>query len=62
MQAVAEESRAQGTIGVSLYVKYLRAGANIAVLLIVLLVNILAQVGKKPNMEITFYMLAQWEM
>ncbi|KAE8278604.1 Multidrug resistance-associated protein 4 [Larimichthys crocea] len=45
VQAVAEESRAQGTIGVSLYVKYLRAGANIAVLLIVLLVNILAQVA-----------------
>lgn len=45
VQTVAEESRAQGTIGVSLYVKYLRAGANIMVLLFVILINILAQVA-----------------
>ncbi|XP_071321050.1 ATP-binding cassette sub-family C member 4-like [Trachinotus anak] len=45
VQTVAEESRAQGNIGVGLYVKYLRAGANIVVLLIVLLFNILAQVA-----------------
>ncbi|KAK2856772.1 hypothetical protein Q5P01_005507 [Channa striata] len=45
VQKVAEESRAQGTIGVGLYVKYLRAGANIALLLIVILLNILAQVA-----------------
>ncbi|XP_023285607.1 multidrug resistance-associated protein 4-like [Seriola lalandi dorsalis] len=45
VQTVVEESRAQGTIGVSLYVKYLRAGANVVVLLIVLLVNVLAQVA-----------------
>ncbi|KAI3366042.1 hypothetical protein L3Q82_009871, partial [Scortum barcoo] len=42
---VAEESRAQGTIGVSLYVKYLTAGANVVVLLVVMLLNILAQVA-----------------
>uniref|UniRef100_A0A671US81 Multidrug resistance-associated protein 4-like n=1 Tax=Sparus aurata TaxID=8175 RepID=A0A671US81_SPAAU len=42
---VPEESRAQGTIGVSLYVKYLRAGANIFVLLFVVLINLLAQVA-----------------
>ncbi|XP_073318323.1 ATP-binding cassette sub-family C member 4-like [Pagrus major] len=45
VQTVAEESRAQGTIGVSLYMKYLRAGANILVLLFVVLINILAQVA-----------------
>lgn len=62
MQTVAEESRAQGNIGVSLYVKYLRAGANILVLLLVILVNILAQVRKKPKASecyFTFSMLAQ---
>lgn len=58
VQTVAEESRTQGTIKISLYVKYLRAGANIAVLLAVILVNILAQVRKKPG---GLYMLAQWE-
>uniref|UniRef100_A0A3Q1C0M5 ATP-binding cassette, sub-family C (CFTR/MRP), member 4 n=1 Tax=Amphiprion ocellaris TaxID=80972 RepID=A0A3Q1C0M5_AMPOC len=33
VQTLAEESRAQGTIGVRLYVKYLRAGASIVTLL-----------------------------
>ncbi|KAF3706362.1 Multidrug resistance-associated protein 4 [Channa argus] len=45
VQMVAEESRAQGTIGVGLYFKYLRAGASIVLLLIVILLNILAQVA-----------------
>ncbi|XP_078099628.1 ATP-binding cassette sub-family C member 4 isoform X1 [Sander vitreus] len=45
VQTVAEESRAEGTIGVSLYVKYLRAGASIVVLLVVIVVSILAQVA-----------------
>ncbi|XP_074520424.1 ATP-binding cassette sub-family C member 4 [Halichoeres trimaculatus] len=45
VQTVAEESRAHGTIGVSLYVKYLRAGASILFLLFVFVVNILAQVA-----------------
>ncbi|XP_044044179.1 multidrug resistance-associated protein 4 isoform X2 [Siniperca chuatsi] len=45
VQTVAEESRAQGTIGVSLYIKYLRAGGNIMILLAVILVNVLAQVA-----------------
>ncbi|XP_076579274.1 ATP-binding cassette sub-family C member 4-like [Chaetodon auriga] len=43
VQTVAEESRAHGTIGVSLYVKYLRAGASVLVLVIVILMNLLAQ-------------------
>ena len=51
VQTVAEESRAQGTIGVSLYVKYLRAGANILVLLFVMLINLLAQVHTKLSRE-----------
>uniref|UniRef100_A0A3Q1HYV3 Multidrug resistance-associated protein 4 n=1 Tax=Anabas testudineus TaxID=64144 RepID=A0A3Q1HYV3_ANATE len=41
---VVEESRAQGNIGVGLYMKYLRAGANIVFLIIVILINLLAQV------------------
>ncbi|XP_060888186.1 ATP-binding cassette sub-family C member 4-like [Labrus mixtus] len=45
VQTVAEESRAQGTIGMSLYYKYLRAGASILFLLTVFAVNILAQVA-----------------
>ncbi|XP_033471879.1 ATP-binding cassette sub-family C member 4 [Epinephelus lanceolatus] len=45
VQTVAEENRAQGTIKVSLYVKYLKAGANVVVLLVVILMNILAQVA-----------------
>ncbi|XP_050923142.1 ATP-binding cassette sub-family C member 4 [Lates calcarifer] len=45
VQTVVEESRAEGTIGVSLYVKFLRAGASIFTLLVVLLVNLLAQVA-----------------
>lgn len=44
VQTVAEETRAQGTIGLGLYYRYLRAGASIALLVFVLLVNILAQV------------------
>lgn len=47
VQTIPEESRAQGTIGVKLYMKYLRAGGNIAALLIVVLINILAQVCRK---------------
>lgn len=41
---VPEETRAQGTIGPKLYIKYLRAGASVVTLLVVLLVNFLAQV------------------
>ncbi|XP_029302439.1 multidrug resistance-associated protein 4-like isoform X1 [Cottoperca gobio] len=45
VQTVVEESRAEGNIGVSLYVKYLKAGASVTVLLLVILINILAQVA-----------------
>lgn len=47
VQTVVEESRAQGTIGLGLYVKYLRAGASFVVLLVVILANLLAQVHTK---------------
>ncbi|XP_028288222.1 ATP-binding cassette sub-family C member 4 [Parambassis ranga] len=56
VQTVVEESRAQGTIGLSLYVKYLRAGANFVVLLIVILINLLAQV----SYIMTDWWLAYW--
>ncbi|XP_049611466.1 ATP-binding cassette sub-family C member 4 [Syngnathus scovelli] len=48
---VAEESRAQGSIGFSIYLKYLRAGASILFVVIVMLLNILAQVA---------YILQDW--
>lgn len=44
VQTVPEESRAQGNIGLKLYAQYLRSGANVFVLLVVLLMNIVAQV------------------
>nr|XP_020443413.1 LOW QUALITY PROTEIN: multidrug resistance-associated protein 4-like [Monopterus albus] len=45
VQTLAEESRAQGTIGAGLYVKYLRAGASIVILLFLILVNVLAEIA-----------------
>lgn len=44
VQTVPEESRAEGNIGLKLYAQYLRSGANVVVLLVVLLINVLAQV------------------
>lgn len=44
VQTMPEESRAEGTISAKLYVKYLRAGANILFLVVVMLINVLAQV------------------
>ncbi|XP_072319302.1 ATP-binding cassette sub-family C member 4 [Eucyclogobius newberryi] len=55
-QTVVEESRAQGTIKVSLYLKYLRAGANILVLVLMLFINLLAQVSYIMN----DWWLAHW--
>ncbi|XP_035600972.2 ATP-binding cassette sub-family C member 4-like [Oncorhynchus keta] len=51
VQTVVEESRSEGTIGVGLYVKYLKAGANILVLIGVVLLQFLAQ---------TAYILQDW--
>ncbi|XP_017288290.1 multidrug resistance-associated protein 4 [Kryptolebias marmoratus] len=51
VQTVPEEIRAQGTIGPRLYIKYLRAGASIVTLLVVILVNLLAQ---------TSYIMQDW--
>ncbi|XP_028992903.1 multidrug resistance-associated protein 4 isoform X2 [Betta splendens] len=45
MLAVAEESRAQGNIGMGLYVKYLRAGASVVALVLVMFINLLAQLA-----------------
>ncbi|KAM4609455.1 ATP-binding cassette sub-family C member 4-like [Polymixia lowei] len=43
-QPMAEESRSEGTIGLGLYVKYFRAGANFLVLLTLVLLNLLAHI------------------
>uniref|UniRef100_A0A8C3A6V1 Multidrug resistance-associated protein 4 n=1 Tax=Cyclopterus lumpus TaxID=8103 RepID=A0A8C3A6V1_CYCLU len=55
VQMVEEESRAQGNIGVGLYVTYLKAGASVVVLLTVILMNILSQV---PRLEEKFISLS----
>ncbi|XP_038836118.1 multidrug resistance-associated protein 4-like [Salvelinus namaycush] len=51
VQTVVEESRSEGSIGVGLYVKYLKAGANILVLIGVVLLQFLAQAA---------YILQDW--
>uniref|UniRef100_A0A4W4ELJ6 ATP-binding cassette, sub-family C (CFTR/MRP), member 4 n=1 Tax=Electrophorus electricus TaxID=8005 RepID=A0A4W4ELJ6_ELEEL len=51
LQTVAEESRSEGTIGIHMYLKYLRAGANILMLIVLVLLNLLAQVA---------YILQDW--
>ncbi|CAL8406684.1 unnamed protein product [Arctogadus glacialis] len=52
-QTAVEESRLQGTIGMGMYYKYIRAGANVFVLLVLFVVNISAQVA---------YVLQDWWM
>uniref|UniRef100_A0A6Q2Y919 Cystic fibrosis transmembrane conductance regulator n=1 Tax=Esox lucius TaxID=8010 RepID=A0A6Q2Y919_ESOLU len=48
---LAEESRSEGNIGFSIYLKYLRAGAGILMLIVVILLQFLAQ---------TSYILQDW--
>ncbi|KAL2081656.1 hypothetical protein ACEWY4_023509 [Coilia grayii] len=43
-RTVKEESRSEGTVAISLYVKYYRAGANMFVLLVLVLLNLLAHI------------------
>ncbi|XP_067113164.1 ATP-binding cassette sub-family C member 4-like [Osmerus mordax] len=50
-QHMTEESRSEGTIGLRLYLKYFRAGANFLVLLALLLLNLLAHIS---------YILQDW--
>ncbi|XP_061700381.1 multidrug resistance-associated protein 4 isoform X1 [Syngnathoides biaculeatus] len=45
VHTVPEETRAQGSIGLRMYIKYMRAGASILVVVAVMLLNILAQVA-----------------
>ncbi|XP_029941779.1 ATP-binding cassette sub-family C member 4 [Salarias fasciatus] len=45
VQTMAEESRAEGDIGVGLYVTYLKAGASTLLLLVVIFINLGAQVA-----------------
>ncbi|KAJ8350063.1 hypothetical protein SKAU_G00251930, partial [Synaphobranchus kaupii] len=51
VQCIAEETRSEGTIGLSLYVKFLRAGASTLMLLVVIALNLFAQVS---------YILQDW--
>ncbi|KAJ8012699.1 hypothetical protein DPEC_G00045600 [Dallia pectoralis] len=45
LQHGVEESRSEGTIGFHLYLKYFRAGANILVFLVLVLLNLLAHMS-----------------
>lgn len=45
VHTMAEETRTEGTIGLHLYWKYFRAGANILMLILLLLLNLLAQIS-----------------
>ncbi|XP_057686609.1 multidrug resistance-associated protein 4 [Corythoichthys intestinalis] len=45
IHTVAEESRAQGSIGLSMYMKYMQAGASFLFVMVVMLLNVLAQVA-----------------
>ncbi|XP_050968338.1 multidrug resistance-associated protein 4 [Labeo rohita] len=51
VQTVAEETRLEGTIGLRMYWKYFKAGANIIMLILLVLLNLLAQI---------FYILQDW--
>ncbi|CAJ1079463.1 multidrug resistance-associated protein 4 [Xyrichtys novacula] len=44
VQPAEEEHRSEGNVGLRLYVKYFRAGANFLVLLVLILLNALAQI------------------
>uniref|UniRef100_A0A8D0CP65 Multidrug resistance-associated protein 4 n=1 Tax=Sander lucioperca TaxID=283035 RepID=A0A8D0CP65_SANLU len=44
MQPMEEESRSEGNVGLRMYVKYFRAGANFLVLLVLILLNALAHI------------------
>ncbi|KAK7154854.1 hypothetical protein R3I93_009716 [Phoxinus phoxinus] len=51
VQNMVEETRSEGTIGLRMYWKYFRAGANAVMLIFLVLLNLLAQV---------FYILQDW--
>uniref|UniRef100_A0A8C2GR14 Multidrug resistance-associated protein 4 n=1 Tax=Cyprinus carpio TaxID=7962 RepID=A0A8C2GR14_CYPCA len=51
VHTIAEETRIEGTIGLHMYWKYFRAGANVLILILLVLLNLLAQ---------TFYILHDW--
>ncbi|XP_073707299.1 ATP-binding cassette sub-family C member 4 [Garra rufa] len=51
VHTMAEETRLEGTIGFRMYWKYFKAGANVLMLIFLVLLNLLAQ---------TFYILQDW--
>uniref|UniRef100_A0A4W4ENF7 Cystic fibrosis transmembrane conductance regulator n=1 Tax=Electrophorus electricus TaxID=8005 RepID=A0A4W4ENF7_ELEEL len=62
LQTVAEESRSEGTIGIHMYLKYLRAGANILMLIVLVLLNLLAQVQPTVAYILQDWWLAYWSL
>ncbi|KAJ3583658.1 hypothetical protein NHX12_016210, partial [Muraenolepis orangiensis] len=53
VHTMAEESRVEGTVGLSLYYKYLRAGAHVLILVVVVVLNIAAQVQRLTGLRET---------
>lgn len=45
VQPTEEENRSEGNVGLYMYVKYFRAGANFLVLLVLILLNAIAHVS-----------------
>ncbi|XP_035860385.1 multidrug resistance-associated protein 4-like isoform X3 [Sander lucioperca] len=56
MQPMEEESRSEGNVGLRMYVKYFRAGANFLVLLVLILLNALAHI----TFVLQDWWLARW--
>uniref|UniRef100_A0A8D3B231 Multidrug resistance-associated protein 4 n=1 Tax=Scophthalmus maximus TaxID=52904 RepID=A0A8D3B231_SCOMX len=58
VQSTEEERRSEGNVGLHLYVKYFMAGANILVLLVLILLNALAHVS--PLLQFICSVIALW--
>uniref|UniRef100_A0A8C2XIA3 Multidrug resistance-associated protein 4 n=1 Tax=Cyclopterus lumpus TaxID=8103 RepID=A0A8C2XIA3_CYCLU len=52
MQSTGEESRSEGNVGLRMYVKYFRAGANFLVLLVLISLNALAHVSQFSSIHL----------
>uniref|UniRef100_A0A8C2XES4 Multidrug resistance-associated protein 4 n=1 Tax=Cyclopterus lumpus TaxID=8103 RepID=A0A8C2XES4_CYCLU len=52
LQSTGEESRSEGNVGLRMYVKYFRAGANFLVLLVLISLNALAHVSQFSSIHL----------
>lgn len=61
MQPTEEEHRSEGNIGLRMYVKYFKAGANFLVLLVLVLLNALAHVSLSSTIDLMTIFYQFWE-